>query len=276
MTIVVLWYREKLGELWCAADTRISRGAATATDSGPKILPVPVVCRKQIGEENWMAFHHQSFGFAYAGSTLSAISTHALATACTQNLVATTGSEKPITLEAVANVFRSVGQHYISDMSSRMGSAEKMQACFFEGMIFGFCFAAKKFKAYAIVPSLATGTFEMLIAELDTSQNRFHPMGSGTQSFLQLNAELAQSHPNPGVMTTMQEMLAREVTPDVGGHLQIGVSTRTGFDVLPILNSGSGPGTRFVSFLGWDVTAAGMDGKLEGYRIGYRAFGNFG
>lgn len=274
MTIVVLWYREKFDELWCAADTRISRGqSGPATDNGPKILPVPVVCHHNDGGTSWAQASNHSFGFAYAGSTLSAISTHALATACTQNLAATKGAEKPISLEAVANLFHSIGQHYITDMSSRLGATERPEAYFFEGMIFGFCPATHAFKAFAIVPSLATGAFQMHIAEMILGPNRFHPMGSGTQAFLELDAELSKSHRDPGVMTTLSEMLCREVQPDVGGHLQIGICTKEGFNACPVLNSGEGPEQRFVSFLGWDVAPA--TALLEGYRVGYRAIGSF-
>ncbi|BAL26885.1 hypothetical protein AZKH_p0002 (plasmid) [Azoarcus sp. KH32C] len=272
MTVVVLWYRKSLGELWCAADTRISRGGGTATDGGPKILPIPVVCHKSEGNKKWNSFRRYNFGFAYAGSTLSAISTHALATACTQNLAANRGYEKPVTLKAVAELFQSVGEHYICDMSARLGVSDNNKSYFFDALVFGFCPVERVFKAYMLVSNIATGTFRMLLAEMLIGPDRYHSIGSGSTAFEKLHVELEQFHHNPGVLTTLEEMLKREVQPDVGGHLQIGVSKTTGFRIIPVLNRGDGPGKAYVSFLGWDTTSARM---FEGYSVGYESCGNF-
>jgi hypothetical protein len=87
MTVVVAWYRKQTWEIWCAADSRISFEGAIATDSGPKILPIPVVTyQSETDPPNWTPYNQFNLGFANAGSILSAVSTHALASACTQNL----------------------------------------------------------------------------------------------------------------------------------------------------------------------------------------------
>lgn len=270
MTIVVLWYREKYDQLWCAADSRISTKGATTTDSGPKVLPVPVACRIPIAEAEFAPLHTLSFGFAFAGSTLSAISTHALATACTQNLAAKTADQSPPSLAAVANLFRCVGEHYVKDMSSRMaGNSANVSQYFFEAVIFGFCPVKKAFQGFAIAPNLTGPEFQMVIGELVIRPKYFHPMGSGAERFVELSRKLDQTHKNPGVITTLREMLATEEQPDVGGHFQIGIARRQGFELWPILNLAPGLMNRTVTFLGWDVDAIGL---LDGYRIGYQAF----
>ncbi|WP_211482711.1 hypothetical protein [Duganella sp. CF458] len=204
---------------------------------------------------------------------MAAISTHALATACTQNLAATRGAEKPISVEGVAKLFQVIGNHYIVDMSSRLGATDSQSTYFFEGMIFGFCPIANRYKAFSIAPSLESGTFQMQFAEIPIVPDLCYAIGSGTAGFLKLNEELSKSHPDPGVMTTLAEMVRREVQPDVGGHLQIGICTRTGFSAHPFINLGDGPGKRFLSFLGWDVSSATE--ALDGFRIGYRAVSTF-
>lgn len=267
MTIVVLWYREKTGELWCAADTRLSGGAGTLTDHGPKILPVPVVCHEQVKGGRWRTLRRHSFGFAFSGSSLSAISTHALATACTQNLAEKKGPKQPMSVESVANLFCSIGQHCIADRASRLGVSDQYSSCFFDAIIFGFCPRQNRFKAYAIVSSLASGTFQMNIGELLLSPHGYHPMGSGAEAFVKLNDEL-KGHEEAGVMTTLKQMVRREIQPDVGGHLQIGICGRTGFRAVPVLNTEDGQGQAFASFLGWNATNFK---EFDGFTIGYEA-----
>lgn len=268
MTIAVLWYRQKFDELWCATDSRISRGKVTTTDSGPKILPVPVLCHKASGE-NYERSHTHSFGFAFAGSTLSAISTHALVTACTQNLATAEKISGPPRLEVIAELFRAVGEDFISDISTRATGATNLTAYFFEAYIFGFCPVKQAYQGFCIAPDIRGPTFKMLKAEMVIRPNVFYPMGSGADTFVELSRELDKTHRNPGVVITLREMLKRERVASVGGHFQIGVAHKCGFDLRPILNLGEGALNRTVTFLGWNVDSIG---QLDGYRIGYQAF----
>lgn len=270
MTITVLWYRKKFNELWCAADSRITNSGSIITDAGPKILPVPVVCHKVDSKKRYKRRHAHTYGFTFAGSTLSAISTHALATACTQNLASSKKDPKPVSLESVAELFSKIAESYIKDISFRQtGSLSNLTAYFFDAFIFGFCPVEHSYKAFAIVPNMAGETFRMLKAGVILEPNYYHPLGSGTEDFVALSEELNKSHPNPGVIVTLREMLKAEKRQDVGGHFQIGVVNKDGFKLMPILNLDSGPDNRKVQFLGWDVDSIG---ELDGYRIGYQAF----
>jgi hypothetical protein len=79
MTLVAVWKAE--GRIYAIADTRIIRSAGNIlTEHGPKILPLSVVC-KQPGASGFFdkVVFAGSIGFAYSGSTLSALATHALA-----------------------------------------------------------------------------------------------------------------------------------------------------------------------------------------------------
>lgn len=268
MTIAVLWYRKKFDALWCASDSRISSGDLTATDSGPKILPVPVVCyTTPKGTPYYKRKHTCSFGFAYAGSTLSAISTHALVTACTQNLAANDDISSPPRLETIAELFRTVGEHYIIDISSRATGSTNFTAYFFEAFIFGFCPVKMAYQGFAIAPNINGQKFRMIKAEMRIVPNFFHPMGSGANTFVDLSRELDKTHKNPGVIVTLREMLKRELVHTVGGHFQIGIANKAGFKLMPILNLCEGPLNRTVTFLGWNVDSHGL---MDGYRIGYQ------
>jgi len=71
MTVLVTWYRQKLDETWCAADTRISADSVPITDRGPKILPIPIVTHREAGGR-WKVHQRHEIGFGFAGSVLSA------------------------------------------------------------------------------------------------------------------------------------------------------------------------------------------------------------
>ncbi|WP_207003581.1 hypothetical protein [Trinickia mobilis] len=271
MTIVVLWHNAETNQHCCAADTRISGGGDTATDNGPKILPVPVTCFEEMpGQRIWFPTQFRSFGFAYSGSSLSAMSAYGLATACTQNLSGVPGLKRPVSVAAVANLFRSVAQHYILDMSSRLAINDDYSRFFFKAMLFGFCPADRAFKAYTMEPSMVAGACQVILRELSTAAGAIHPMGSGSHVFTKLHDNREREHGDRDPIHTLQEMLAGEVQDDVGGSVQIGVSGQSGFRVLPVLAQGREADAPTVSFLGWDVATAG---DIDGYEIGYNAIG---
>ncbi|MGY4818013.1 hypothetical protein ACVNP3_18950 [Pseudomonas chlororaphis subsp. piscium] len=267
MTLAVVWYREKFGQLWCAADTRISGGAKVLTDSGPKILPIPVVCHENLNGNKWRVCKRHSFGFAFAGSTLSAISTHSLASACTQNFAQKKGYNKPVSIESIAKLYVEIGERQIKEMSSRLGAAEIQSQFFFDAFVFGFCPLENKFMAFVLASSTAGGVFHLKLATVVIAPGRYLPIGSGEAGFVALMDEL-KNEPDAGVMTTLREMVRRDLQPDVGGHLQVGFSSRLGFQVVPIIDQSNGPNRAFLSFLGWDATS--YQG-LDGYTIGFSA-----
>lgn len=267
MTLAVLWYREKFGELWCAADSRISGPARVLTDSGPKIFPIPVVCYEHLKNDKWRVSKRHSFGFAFAGSTLSAMSTHSIASACTQNLAQKKGFKKPITVEAVANLYAEIGCRQVIEMSARAGAGDNQLQFFFDAFIFGFCPSEQRFIAFVIVSSVAGGEFHFNVAKAPTQAGRYLPIGSGEASFVALMDELRNDQ-DAGVMSTLREMVRREVRDDVGGHLQIGVAKKSGFQIVPVLDTTMGPNQAFVSFLGWDATSYQA---VDGYQIGFSA-----
>lgn len=269
MTLAVLWYREKFQELWCAADSRIASGGSIATDSGPKILHIPIKCFETSAPMQFTQTHNYGFGFAFAGSTLAAISTHALATACTQNLLSNEPNARPVRLQVVAELFRKVGEHFIKDISSRLTGAINPTQYFFDCFIFGYCPVARSYQGFAIVPNTTGPDFRMVLGNLMLRSGGFHLIGSGEQKFLEIMEEITRTHENPGVVVALREMLRRETQADVGGHFQIGVAHKQGVDLRPILNLGTGPMNRTLTFLGWNVDSLG---QLDGYRIGYQAF----
>lgn len=270
MTIVVLWYREKFDQLWCAADSRISNAGAPATDSGAKIFPVPINCHRQTTPGTWVEYSSHKVGFAFAGSSLSALNTLALTSACTQQLRSDHDAEEAPSVEAVANLFKNVAEFYIRDISSRLvGASTELKRYFFDSFVFGFCPRKQKYEAFALKPALPTGgSFSIDIYCVSVEPYTYTPIGSGTEMFVALSEEVAKTVPEPGVVPTLNEMLKREARADVGGYFQLGVAHKGGFDLVPILDTGRERRGN-VSFLGLDVTALGA---TDGFTVGFHAF----
>jgi len=267
MTLAVVWYREKFGQLWCAADSRISGKAGVLTDSGPKIFPIPVNCYEPVKPPKFRVRKRHSFGFAYAGSTLSAMSTHSIASTCTQNLLYKKGSELPVSIESIAELYKAVAQNQVVEMSSRIGALDNLQTYLFDCLIFGYCPRYESYKAYYLKQSVGAAGFQIEIVEFITAPGNYLPIGSGEKGFVRLMHEL-RGHPEAGVLTTLKEMVGGEMQADVGGYLQIGCSDKQGFKIMPIMNTGDEPGKAFISFLGMDATS---DVVVDGFTIGYSA-----
>ncbi|MGT0246691.1 hypothetical protein [Burkholderia pyrrocinia] len=268
MTIVALWYSNQHDTLHCAADTRISRGSAVATDSGPKVLPVPVVCHEETGVVGFPVITKRlNYGFAYCGATLGAISAYSLATACTQNLSAVAGFGKDVSVEAVAKLFTTVANHYLEDVAMRLGLDSDISAANFELVVFGYCAVKKDFKAYHIKPAITDGLYRMASEELVVTKEFIFVMGSGAMDFTQIHQEQHEEKKKRiSPFETLKELLKRESRKDVGGAIQFGMAGKAGFRIVPILDPIGDPSDWKVTFVGWDSTTAG---DVDGYQIGY-------
>jgi hypothetical protein len=150
MTLAAVW---KVGERICAiTDTRISHLPGNIlTDHGPKLLPITMLCRQPSplgGEPNRLAYS-ASFGFAYAGSTLSALSTHALSNTLCQNLYGPPGAA-PADLHEIATAIADIGARYMTEIG-QLGGATAL----FSAIVFGFCIRTGRFRAFKLAPELA-------------------------------------------------------------------------------------------------------------------------
>ena len=95
MTVAAVWKVEE--RIYAVADTRLSREPGNIlTEHGPKLLPLSVLC-KQPGPSGFFdrEKYRTTIGFAYAGSSLAGLSTHALANILFQSLVGVAESPLP-------------------------------------------------------------------------------------------------------------------------------------------------------------------------------------
>ena len=138
MTLVAVW---RTGDrLMAIADTRLIRGPGNVlTEHGPKILPLSIICR-QPGSAGWFdrEMFRTNIGFAYSGSTLSALSSHALANTLCSNLASNPGSPPP-TLREIAFAIARVSMEYMLEVGQLAGSDG-----LFKAIVFGYCPAASQ------------------------------------------------------------------------------------------------------------------------------------
>lgn len=274
MTVVALWYRENGRKLRCAADTRFSRGKdeklTITTDSGPKIFSVSVICREEQGDAlAWPITHSHSFGFAYAGAVVPALSALALASACTQSLCCMPGKSRPVSVESVARLFQAIAHHCITDASYRLGQSDDQTTHFFEGLLFGYCPHRLEHTAYKFKPSLRSGSLTVEMEHLSIEPNFLTVMGSGTMEFLTDCERHKETKGFYDPIETLKTMLGEEPRKDVGGYIQYGETDEEGFKILPVIEPNDGSSGEWpVSFLGWDCSGFK---DVSGYNIGYKA-----
>jgi hypothetical protein len=135
MTLVAVW---KAADdcVMAVADTRISQtDRGVLTEHGPKLLPLTIVCRQPNPGGGFFdqEVHRADIGFAYSGSTLSALAAHALANILLSNLVSNPGTPPPSTAE-VAIAIGGISADYMREVGQLCGSGG-----LFNAIVFGYC-----------------------------------------------------------------------------------------------------------------------------------------
>ena len=163
MTLADVWFEPAHDRIYGAADTRIARGPGNVlTEHGPKLLPINILC-KQPGPSGFVdrPAYTTTVGFAYAGSTLSALATHALANTLLQNLAGPDGVPPP----GVHHVAFSIGDvacRYMREVCQLSGTSG-----LFSAIVFGFCANTNKFRAFTLTPVLDPRPIRVRVTERD-------------------------------------------------------------------------------------------------------------
>ena len=131
------------------ADTRIVRSAGNVlTEHGPKILPITVDC-KQPGDDGFFnrQVHRADIGFAYSGSTLSALAAHALSTTLLSKLIGAPGAPPPPLSEVAAFVGGASAEYMreVCQLAERDG--------LFSAVVFGWCPERRALRVFELTPS---------------------------------------------------------------------------------------------------------------------------
>jgi hypothetical protein len=234
VTLVAVWIAE--GSINAIADTRIIRSAGNIlTEHGPKILPLSVVC-KQPGTAGWYdkVMFAGSVGFAYSGSTLSALATHALADVFTSHLIGNPDAQLP-SLHDIAIAAGKIARQYMQDVGQLAGPD-----ALFTATIFGHCPQLERLRIFEIAPQLSSSAVQVTVTEFDTSdpdnvlifgscpdllRQRIHDVRSAAEH--QVVRDRAPMH-------ALQSIIDDNSNESVGGSLQLAWVTSAGFEIVAL------------------------------------------
>lgn len=266
MTIAVVWLED--GQLWAAADTRISSAAnqdsntpQVLSDNGPKLFKIPIIV-KGPGPSGFFdqVVLSTAIGFAYAGSMQTAMATHALVSSVFQSLICPQ-EEVPSFKELVAFV-ESMAQKYIREWG-RLSPSN----CDFSVILFGFCHVNRQLTAYTLVPR--SGSTPRILTCRWEDLTETIAIGSGKDKFndelkyLRLEGdEFSRRGRLP--MLAVEKMVSSHARVDVGGGLQLAWATPTAVELVarcsPLI---PGEPAAKISFLGIDMNELGTVGPCS-------------
>jgi hypothetical protein len=159
MTLVAVWRAED--RLMAIADTRIVRGPGNVlTEHGPKLLPIAVVC-KQPGTSGFFdrEAYRTEIGFAYSGSTLSALAAHALSNTLLSKLIGAPDAPPPA-LNEIAYFVAGASAEYMREVCQLAGKQGM-----FSSIVFGCCPQTRVLRAFQLIPTTIGSSFRIDIQE---------------------------------------------------------------------------------------------------------------
>jgi hypothetical protein len=236
MTNAVVWWVPETGEIWAAADSRVSTPSATrpnevnsVTDQAVKIFHLPVTVR---GSTRALPQEHEilglNLGIVYAGAVTPALMTYHAAATFLANLVPPKPYRLP-TLEQVANLVRHLAERYTQDAAV---AYPKDKPPFCEFVVFGLDPPGGSIQeeapqaAYWIHPKPQTkyATFAQVMDRVELEQGEIAVIGDKTEGLRDLITAVGQER-NPawkGVepRIALDRRMAAGHVGSVGGTLQ--------------------------------------------------------
>jgi hypothetical protein len=268
MTLVAVWQAGP--RIQAVADTRLIRETGNIlTEHGPKLLPLVVSCRQPgpSGEFD-REVSRTTVGFAYSGSTLTALSTHALATTLFGNLIAVPNTPPPA-LEEIAVAISGIATRYIREVGVLTGPS-----AFFDAIIFGQCPRTATLRAFQLQGVLQDRP-EMLVNEFDLRpRGAVAIIGTNQRLFRELILTRRQQAEADVIFDdaptrALQEIIATGRDDRVGGTIQQAWAAAGQF--FPVMNAvpvAAPDGARNITFhvLGYDLD--GDQFSVGGYTAG--------
>jgi hypothetical protein len=268
MTLVAVWQHEP-DRIHAVADTRFSHERGVATEHGPKLLPLNVVCRKpKPGGGRFNVEHFRTeFGFAYSGSTLAALSAHTLANIVCTNLI---GMENfvPPAIDDIALATGDICLQYMREVGQLSAHAG-----LFKAILFGICPKTHEAIAFEMKPKIEpTGVNLEITRHLLTSETVI-VIGDRQQLLHDRIAKVRSGASHPIVFADAPERALQSLIDDgsiksVGGALQQAWATPGKLELIatlrPIEVRPPAPRNAGLFLLGFDI----MDMQtVGGYRV---------
>lgn len=254
MTLVMIWRSDK--GISAAADTRISDGLSTITDAGPKLFQIPVAA-VPFGVSPSTPQQFGDVGFAFAGNTLSAQSTAAMAATCLQNLSGPEPAHAPSLSDIADFVCRCAEVVVRSREFSRPNDKSR-----FEAAVFGYCNTQGRMAAYVLeFTTNSDGLAVATASEFDLS-TQVLALGNGIGRVQELIGELVAANALPVHPTSLIAKVIDDPSQDaVGGSLQFAMANEDGVRLVPAARL-VGPHEMDFTVLGFSIRCLGGVGGM--------------
>jgi hypothetical protein len=267
MTLAAVWQHEP-GRIHAVADSRFSHERGVATEHGPKLLPLIVVCRKPGPSGFFNAQHFRTeFGFAYSGSTLSALCAHALTNIVCSNLVGMENFEPP-KIDDIAVAAGDVCLQYMREIGQLSAHAG-----LFTAILFGICPRMNETIAFEMKPKVEPTEINLQIVKHHLTQETVIVIGDQQQLLQERIAEIRSDADHPinfadAPQRALQSLIDDGSIESVGGTIQQAWATSGKLELvataLPIEPRPPAPRNMGLFVLGFDI----MDMQnIGGYRV---------
>jgi hypothetical protein len=244
LTLVAVWRAEN--QLMAIADTRIVRTADNVlTEHGPKLLPITVVC-KQPGASGFFdkEVYRSDIGFAYSGSTLSALAAHALSNTLLSKLIGNPGAPPPA-LNEVAHFVGGASAEYMREVCQLAGKDG-----LFSAIVFGWCPQQRALRIFELTPAVTDAQFRVEIQERMLNPIRIGGTANGSVVIIgsapallaqAIDKDLSDAKQRGEVLEivafdapkrALRKIIAENAHEMVGGSVQQAQATPSGFQII--------------------------------------------
>jgi hypothetical protein len=194
-----------------------------------------------------------NMGFVFAGNVLTGQFTHALASACLQNLVGGTTSTE-VQVGDVAAIYAKAATQIVLERWKHV----KSLSYGFDGVVFGRPSSGPT-SAFHINIGLDDNGAHTHVEPVNFEETNVQAIGSGAPSARAYISQNRQAGVPLRPIEIMDHVIGDSEVPSVSGTVQLAVTTKTGVELRPILRHTSDRAGEF-TLLGVNVLHLGMVG----------------
>ncbi|MGA4196584.1 hypothetical protein ACI2VG_05805 [Ralstonia nicotianae] len=220
MTVSILWRSE--GRLHLASDSRMSFGAAGATDIGVKVMRLPIRIRGCDSDENGVlnTLFAATYGFAYAGSLSNAATFKQFIEDILLD-VQYVDAFTPLSFELICEFLCRFSERISTEVVSRL--AERGQYTF---LLAGYCPSAGRLRGACFTLVQDGGRSVASFQEVAQGDGQYVSVGTGKTEFEKHIA--GQPVSVQTVLLALNKVIDEEVVASVGGDIQYGSFRKNG------------------------------------------------
>ncbi len=226
MTLIVAFTENPEDSITILSDSRVSL-EAPVLDSVAKLLPLTV----KIVDNNQIELFNNTFGFAFAGSTLVAQSIYSFIATALQTLRSDEGKDFP-SLEQISQFVSNMTEKIAKEYGRKITNPSLVNTSIF---LFGFCHISNARKLFEIKTNITTTNFNVDVVEHDVRNiGSFYLIGD--KKAIEHMSFLQNSGQGYNLYTALHEIVNSESYPGVGGSIQLFKADKLGARAIPTLH----------------------------------------